>query len=345
LVVRIGSLEWEVLRRFDGSDLEHVLRRVERECGVRLALEELVRFAHQARDMGLLEQAGTQRTGRSRRRGVSWTLPLWNPERALTWCAPRMAILFHPLSLALGAVVIFIAAVRFVRVAASPAGTVSGWSQLLAFLVLLNFVSIVHEIGHALALHRNGGCVREIGVRFVLGWPCWYCDISGSYLLPRLRQRLAVLLAGPFFQAVACALVVLLTAGSSVSYLVALRTAAAMLGVFSALNFFPFVRSDGYYLLTELARIPNLRTHAWKWLSSSRARSRMRAEMPAVRRLVIAAYAIASFAFVLLVLGQAIAVVARVLAGSAHVSLRMVTATFSIIVILTTVIRARSFTP
>jgi hypothetical protein len=71
----------------------------------------------------------------------------------------------------------------------------------------------------------------------------------------------------------------------------------------------------------------------------------MRADMPRRRRLGIAAYAVASAAFVFLVLGQAIAVVGRVLAGSAHISVRVVTAALSIIVILTTVIRARSFTP
>ncbi len=343
--MRIGPLEWEVLRRFDGTDPEQLLQRVERECGIRLAPQALAMFARRASNIGLLEQEGIRGTSRSRRRGLSWTLPLWNPEPAFTWCAPRVAVLFHPLSLALGAFVILIAGVRFVRVSPAHAATASGWSQLFAFLVLLNIVSIVHELGHGLALHRYGGCVREIGVRFVLGWPCWYCDISASYLLPRLRQRVAVLLAGPFFQAVVCALVVLLAAGSSESYLVALRMAAAMLGLFSVLNFFPFVRSDGYYLLTELARFPNLRAHAWRWLSSSVARNRMRAEMPRARRLGVAAYAVASAAFVLLVLVEAITVVGRVLAGSAHVSLRVVTATLSIIVILTTVIRGRSFTP
>jgi hypothetical protein len=147
---------------------------------------------------------------------------------------------------------------------------------------------------------------------------------------------MAVLLAGPFWQAVACALLVIATTRSSQPHLVAVRTAATMLGLFSALNFFPFVPSDGYYMLTELARMPNLRTHAWRWLSSSVARGRMREELPRARRLAIGAYAVASAAFVLLVFAQAIVIVVRVLGGSAPGSFRLVTATLSIIVIVAT---------
>jgi putative peptide zinc metalloprotease protein len=345
LVVRIGSVEWEVLRRFDGTDAEHVCARVERECGVRLMPDEVERFARAAADIGLLECPGKHDITRSRWRGMSWSIPLWNPDRLFSWWAPRTAFLFRPPSIAIGVLVVVIAAVTFVEAtpaAASP--RLPTPSHVVIFLVLLNIVSIVHECGHGLALHRYGGRVGAIGVRFVLGWPCWYCDITESYLLPRLRQRVSVLLAGPLFQAVACA-VVILAAGGSDRRAVAFRMVAAMLGALSILNFIPFVRSDGYYLLTELAGVPNLRRHAWNWISSSAARQRMRAGLPRGRRMVIAAYALASAAFVTMVLGRAVAVISRVCVGAAHFSIGTLIAALSIIVILLTMIRGRSFTP
>jgi putative peptide zinc metalloprotease protein len=346
LVVRIGLVEWEVLRRFDGTgDAGHVCERVERECGVRVLREELERLARGAANIGLLERPEKHTVRRSRWRGLSWSIPLWNPDRVFSWCAPRTAVLFRPASIVIGGLVVVIAAVTFIE--ASPAATsprLPTWSQAVTFLVLLNIVSIVHECGHGLALHRYGGHVREIGVRFVVGWPCWYCDITESYLLPCLRQRVSVLLAGPLFQAVACA-VVILAAGGSDRRAVALRTVAAVLGALSILNFFPFVRSDGYYLLTELAGLPNLRRHAWHWISSSAARQRMRAGLPRVRRIVIATYAVASTAFVTLVLGRAVTVIGRVCVGAAHFSIGTLIAALGIAVVLTTVIRGRSFTP
>jgi putative peptide zinc metalloprotease protein len=318
---------------------------VERECGFRVTLAELEAFAHHARDIGLLECSGSPRVTRSRSCGLSWNLPLWNPERVFAWCASRASFLFHPMSIAAGVLIVAVAAASFSEgTHGRPLLHIPSAIQLATFLTLLNIISIVHECGHGLVLHRCGGRVREIGVRFVLGWPCWYCDITESYLLPRLRQRVAVILAGPFVQVVACAGVMLVTRDSN-AHLVALYHAAALLGVLSALNFFPLVRSDGYYLLTELAGIPNLRTQAWKWLASSTVRARMRVRLPPVRRMAIAAYAVASVGFVALVLGRALTLIGQVFVGAGSVSISTVVAALSVIVILSTVFRGRSFTP
>jgi hypothetical protein len=345
LVVRIGSVEWEVLRRFDGTDAGHVCERMERDCGVHLMREELERFAREAARIGLLECRGTPIGARSRWRGMTWSIPLWNPDRLFSRCAPLTAVLFRPASFVIGVLVIIMAAMTFIEASPAAASTpLPTWSHLVIFVLLLNIVSIVHECGHGLALHRYGGTVREIGVRLVVGWPCWYCDITESYLLPRLRQRVSVLLAGPLFQAVACA-VVILAAGGTDPRAVALRTVAAALGALSILNFFPFVRSDGYYLLTEVAGVPNLRRHAWNWIASSAARQRMRAGWPRVRRLVVATYAVASTVFVILVVGRAITLIGRVCFGAAQFSIGTLIAAVGIVVILTTVIRGRSLTP
>jgi hypothetical protein len=251
-------------------------------------------------------------------------------------------LLFHPLATAVGLLLIAIGAVSFMeRPAVSTPSPVPAWEHVVMFLVLLNLVSIVHECGHGLALHRYGASVREIGVRFVLGWPCWYCDITESYLLPRLRQRIAVILAGPFVQAVSCAVIVLAARGTG-SHVLALRSTAALLGVLSVMNFFPLVRSDGYYLLTELSGMPNLRSDAWNWLTSSPARQRMRTRLPAVRRLAVAVYALASAAFMGLVLARAVSALSRVFLGAGHFSIRTVTAALSVVMILTMFVKRRS---
>jgi putative peptide zinc metalloprotease protein len=342
LVVRAGSLEFEVLRRLDGTDPEHVRRRLERECGVHVTRSELETFARHAGEIGLLDWADGRRA-RSRWQGVSWRVPLCNPDPAFSWCAPRTAFLFRPLSVLIEAVTVLIAAAVFLET--MPAHRLApSWSQGLIFLLLFNLVSIVHECGHGLALHRYGGHVREIGVRFVLGWPCWYCDITESYLVPRLWQRVAVLLAGPLWQAVVCAFVIL-TAHGPAPYAAALRTGAAVLGALSLINFIPFLRSDGYYLLTEMAGVPNLRRHAWNWVVSAAARHRMRVEWPRIKYVIVIAYAVSSAGFVGLLLGRAITSVARVFVGAAPVSVGTVAAAITLVVIATTVIRGRSITP
>jgi hypothetical protein len=345
LAVRIGSLEWEVLRRLDGAEPEHVRQSIEHDHGVRLSVNEIVAFAQRACDIGLLERPGTAIVTPSRWRGLSWSVPLWNPERFFAWCTARTSFVFHPLALGVGVLTIVLAVLALTQGAPrSAAFPVPTWPQLAIFVVSLNLVSIAHECGHGLALHRYGGSVREIGVRLVLGWPCWYCDITESYLLPHVRQRVAVILAGPFVQAVVCAALVLAARGAG-PYVVALRGAAALLGVLSALNFFPLVRSDGYYLLTELTGMPNLRTDAWKWLASSSVRRRMHITLPNRRRLAVGAYAISSLGFLAVVVYHAVMLIARALLGGTYLSLRTVIAALTVIVIATTIVKGRSFRP
>src|SRR5206468_9654305 len=52
LVARIGAVEWEILRRFDGSDIARVRDRVERDCGLRFTATDLAAFAHQVSAVG-----------------------------------------------------------------------------------------------------------------------------------------------------------------------------------------------------------------------------------------------------------------------------------------------------
>jgi putative peptide zinc metalloprotease protein len=340
LVARVGAIESEVLRRLDGRSYERVRDAVERDCGVRFTTTDVAVFAQQACAAGLLERPGAPGKRSSRRRGLSWRVALWNPERLFAWCARRASVLFHPLAVTAGALLILMAAL--LPAAGNPASLrIPAWHQILIFLLVLNLVSILHEGGHGIALHRYGGSAREIGVRFILGWPCWYCDITESYLLPRLGQRLSVVLAGPFAQAVSCAVIVLAARGTG-PQIIAFRRAATLLGLLSALNFFPLIRSDGYYLLAELVGLPNLGTDGWRWLTSSRARQRMRIRWPARRRVAVACYGLASAAFMALVLMRAVQVIGRTFAGPDQFSIRTVEAVLSCTVILTMVARRRN---
>ena len=339
LIARVGPIEWEVLRRFDGKDIDDIRAALERDCGFRVTSADLAVFARRAFASGLLVQPGSMSLQRPRRRGLSWSVGLWNPERLFTWCAPRASRLFHPLAVSAALLLILAAVAMPAPDAALP--RLSAWYHLMVFVVMLNLVSILHECGHGIALHHYGGSAREIGIRFVLGWPCWYCDITESYLLPRLRQRLAVIIAGPFAQAAACAFLVLL-ARSPEPHVIVLRRTAALLGVLSLLNFFPLIRSDGYYLLTELAGMPNLRTDAWRWLTSAGARLEMRRKFSRTRRIGVAAYGLASAAFLTIVLTRAVVAIGRAFAGTGRVSLHTVEAVLSVVIIVTMIPRRRS---
>ncbi len=100
--------------------------------------------------------------------------------------------------------------------------------------------------------------------------PCFYCDVSDSWLFPKKTQRLAVTMAGPFYQ-------LLLTAFAVIVWRVTVpgifindvaRIIASVSLVTYLFNFNPLIKLDGYYLLSDWLEIVNLRSRAFKYLGN-----------------------------------------------------------------------------
>ena len=104
-----------------------------------------------------------------------------------------------------------------------------------------------------------------LGVAFLVMMPVLYTDTSGAWRLRSRRQRLLIDCAGMMAElgvaAIATLLWVMLPDG-------ALRSTAFILATTSwamslAINITPFMRFDGYYVLSDLSGIPNLQPRAF----------------------------------------------------------------------------------
>lgn len=117
---------------------------------------------------------------------------------------------------------------------------------------------IFHEFGHAAALHYGGGRCRSMGFGFYLIYPALYTDTSDAYRLGRWA-RIRTDLGGFYFhQLFALGLIGLsLATGQTIWLLAVLIIDLEMLRQL----LFPFVRFDGYWLLSDLTGIPDLYTH------------------------------------------------------------------------------------
>ncbi len=141
----------------------------------------------------------------------------------------------------------------------------------LPLLVAVMFVVIsVHEFAHGLTCKHFGGEVREIGFLLIYFQPALYCNVSDAWLFPEKRKRLWVSFAGPYFELFLWALATLtwrLTNPDTWVNSAALIVTAGS-GVKTLLNFNPFVKFDGYYLLSDYLEIPNLRRKAFRYVGS-----------------------------------------------------------------------------
>jgi putative peptide zinc metalloprotease protein len=131
---------------------------------------------------------------------------------------------------------------------------------MAAYGVTLMGVKILHEFGHGFTAKRYGCRVPTMGLAFLVMWPVAYTDTNEVWKLTDRRQRLNVAAAG-----IATELIIAAWATLAWMWLPegGLKTAAFLLSSTTwvstiAINASPFMRFDGYFLVSDYLMIPNL---------------------------------------------------------------------------------------
>jgi putative peptide zinc metalloprotease protein len=142
--------------------------------------------------------------------------------------------------------------------------------DLAAWYLMFVASKLLHECGHAAAARRMAAAEGHriesfpFGLAFMFLLPAPYVDVSGIWFVADRWRRAAVGLAGIWMDlivaAAAAAVAAFLAEGALRDRLCELVIIA---GVSSLLfNANPLVRLDGYYVLTDLAGLPNLQARA-----------------------------------------------------------------------------------
>lgn len=203
-------------------------------------------------------------------------VPLLHPDRFLGATLPRVAPLFSHafllLTLAAGILGLYLAT----RQADALAGSFSYFFSLeglLSYGVAATFAKILHELGHAYTAKRMGLRVPTMGVAFLVMWPVLYTDTGESWKLAQPARRFAIASAGMAAElALACWTTLawaLFPDGIVRSGLFLLATTSWLITL--AINLSPFMRFDGYFLLSDALNLPNLHER-----SSALARAALR---------------------------------------------------------------------
>lgn len=257
-MIALTGLAYAVLAQIDGRrDAEAIANEASAAVGRRMGADD-VRFLmrERLRPAGLLE--GGAVAARPARPVLSlMTRAAIVPGRPVQAAAEALRHLFRPWVVAtvLGAFAALDAWVVAVHGAgAGLRATLQRPGAMLLVLGLLLASGAFHELGHAAACRYGGARPGAVGIGIYLIWPVFYNDISDSYRLGR-AGRLRTDLGGLYFNAV----FVLLAAGA---YLAggpeALLAFVVVQQLQMAMQFMPWVRLDGYYVVSDLAGVPNL---------------------------------------------------------------------------------------
>ncbi len=284
--------EYAVLQMLDGRvSLEDIQERFQKQFTPRtITLEEIHRF------LGMLHQSGLvisevpgqgdqlyRRRGERRRKKLlaafSNILAIrfrgFDPERLLNRMYPYFRWCFWPGTVAL-CVALCLAAlasviVHFDTFVASLPEFQQFFGLRNAFLLLLTLgvTKILHEFGHGLTCKHFGGECHELGFMLLVLTPCLYCDVTDSWLLPSKWRRAAIAAAGIFVEVVLASIATFVWWFTEPGLVHYMALNVMFIGSVSTVLFNgnPLLRYDGYYILSDLVEIPNLRQKASKLLS------------------------------------------------------------------------------
>jgi putative peptide zinc metalloprotease protein len=134
---------------------------------------------------------------------------------------------------------------------------------LIGVIILFLCSTLIHEIGHAAACKYFNMSHGNIGFAIYLIIPVFYTDVSNAWKLPR-NNRILINFAGIYFQLILLIpffLVYYYTNNSLVKYFLFISNINFLI----TLN--PIVKFDGYWILSDMLGIPNLREKTVEMIS------------------------------------------------------------------------------
>ena len=291
LFFRIGWTEFEILSRWHLEDTDAVINTVNRETTLHISLKNVAALTEflvlnnltittGEPGINFLEQQYAARNKQSAglllQKYLFLRFPLLRPDRMLAAALPwiqriytRTLVLIILAGLLTG---LFLTMRQWDSFAStfsylySPAGI--AW-----LIVALLLAKTAHELGHAFTAKHYGLRIPTMGIALLVLWPVLYTDTTEAWKLTERRQRLAISAAGISAEFIIAVLALLLwnifPDGPARSAVFVIATTSWLITLFVNIN--PFVRFDGYYLLSDYLDIPNLQTRAfelarWKML-------------------------------------------------------------------------------
>lgn len=280
---KLGAQAIRLLRHWSLGDPQQVLHAANKEPGLPLGepeLEQLLSFLRAHDLIAALDpqQRASYAWKAAALRQSLWQMalhqylffriPLWRPDaflnRAWPWMqrfGPSLLRFGLPLTLGLG---VFLVSRDWERFLATFPHLFS-LGGAIAFGMALFFAKLCHEFGHAFMAKRAGCRVQSMGVAFMVLLPLFYTDVSDAWRINDRKARLLIGAGGVLAELLLACIALLAWSllpdgpARSAAFMLASATWLTTLAV----NLNPFMRFDGYFLLSDLWGVDNLQGRAF----------------------------------------------------------------------------------
>jgi putative peptide zinc metalloprotease protein len=323
--------QWQLMRLFDGErTYQAIAETITAQSSVFYSAEYVREFAEtmadqpfwyktaQEKNVSLWEKLTEERRRKTRKASgfgnlAEITFSAWDPNTFLTKAHDRLSFIFSRgfvmFNLALFAFTAYVWIARWGEIGRDSLEyytfTHKGLSDIVEFWLLILVIGFVHEACHGLACKHTGGEVHRMGFLLIYLSPCFFCDVTEAWVFGTKWQRITTMIAGLWSELFLCGFATIawwgLPPGGFIhefSYKVILIAGVAAL----LINLNPLVKLDGYYILTELLDISDLKEQSTDFTTSwvKKKIFRLPVEVPHVpwkRRLLFVPYSILSGAY------------------------------------------------
>src|SRR5260221_3661592 len=307
---------WALAQMFDGvRSYDDIAELYAAQIGTQYDPDEVREFAASLEDAGfwykttqekniLLMQKDAQKrrkelnTSKSKYGDLAQiAFPAVNPDKFLTWLHKHTAWIytwwFTLLTLVAFAIMAGITLVHWDEIGRDSLLFFNfkekTWADIGIFYLVAVSAMCWHEIGHGHACKHYGGRVPAMGFLLIYLAPAFYTDTSEGQVLASRYQRMLIALAGAWSELYICAVATVLwwlsapdTTLHSVAYMMVLITGIASV----LINFNPLIKLDGYYIMSEILGLVDLKESSTAYVSALVKRNiwRLPLEVPYVPR-------------------------------------------------------------
>lgn len=325
---RVTPDQWALLRMFDGQRSYAEIAEEFTAQTNQLYTEEYVRdFAEQLQDsqfwhrtpqeknIALMEKLLEDRRKRKAKKSKFGNLAevrfsAWDPNRYLDWLYSKIPWVYSPwfigFNLVLFTFTFFVFVANWDQIGRDTllyyTFTEKGFGDIVEFWLLVCFLGFVHESAHGLTCKHTGGEVHQMGFLLIYLTPCFFCDVSEAWVYGSKWKRIATMASGIWVEMIICSIGTLVWWGTppgthahDFAYKIVLITGVAV----PLINLNPLIKLDGYFILTELLGILELKERSTAllsgWVRKNLWRLPVEVEyVPPRRRIFFVVYAILS---------------------------------------------------
>ncbi|HTZ47518.1 MAG TPA: HlyD family efflux transporter periplasmic adaptor subunit [Verrucomicrobiae bacterium] len=288
---------WQLCKLFDGKrSYEQIAEQFSSDTSTHYDVEQVRELADgmeangfwyktpQEKNIALMSQSLDERRKKVKSQS-KWadlseiTFPAFNPDRFLTWLYSHTKFIYTTWFTILTLIAFAIAAaITITHWAEIGRDTVEfynfshkTWGDVLLLYAVSMIVVAVHESAHAHACKHCGGRVPAMGFALVYLAPAFYTDTTEGAVLGTRAQRLVIYVAGVWSELMLYSIATPIWWGTPPDTLIHDGAYYIMLltGIMSlVLNWNPLMKLDGYFILSEILAIEDLKENSTAFVSA-----------------------------------------------------------------------------